>query len=181
MSDKPPLTCPYDSEIPERGGFPGPPLSKSQRAADAVTEFCGSWTFIAVFSLLTAGWIALNTFLVFVGHFDPYPFILFNLVLTIVSTFQSPLIMMSQNRQIERDRIIVQGLHAKLDMLAGGRTQMANASDFQEYIRQYFPHAHRVTIQNLAAWGTDRGWDENTADERTSHPKGNDSPNSNTK
>jgi uncharacterized membrane protein len=95
-----------------------PQLTRSQRAADAVTEFCGSWTFIAVFSALTAGWIILNTVLVLTGIFDPYPFILFNLVLTIVSTFQSPLIMMSQNRQIERDRVIVQGLHAKLDALA---------------------------------------------------------------
>lgn len=89
-------------------------LSLRQRAADRVTEFCGSWTFIAIGSLLTAGWVLWNR-----GDktFDPYPYILFNLVLTVVSTFQSPLIMMSQNRQIERDREIVQGLHAKLDKL----------------------------------------------------------------
>jgi len=90
-------------------------LSSAQRAADAVTEFCGSWKFIAIFSALTAGWIGVNTCWLLFGAFDPYPFILFNLVLTVVSTFQSPLIMMSQNRQIERDRAIVQGLHEKLD------------------------------------------------------------------
>ena len=94
------------------------PLTRSQRAADAVTEFCGSWTFIFAFSALTAGWIVLNTALLLIWRWDPYPFILFNLVLTVVSTFQSPLIMMSQNRQIERDREIVQGLHAKLDAMA---------------------------------------------------------------
>lgn len=94
-----------------------PKLSRSQRAADIVTEFCGSWTFIIVFSGLTFGWIALNSALILFGVFDPYPFILLNLALTVVSTFQSPLIMMSQNRQMERDRDAVQGLHAKLDEL----------------------------------------------------------------
>jgi len=93
-------------------------LTQSQRAADAVTEFCGSWTFITVFSLLTLGWMCLNTILVMVRVFDPYPFILLNLFLTVISTFQSPLIMMSQNRQIERDRQIVLGLHEKLDAIA---------------------------------------------------------------
>jgi hypothetical protein len=93
-------------------------LTRSQRAADIVTEFCGSWTFIAIGSALTAVWIAINTiWLVSGSAFDPYPFIMFNLVLTVVSTFQSPLIMMSQNRQMERDRDAVQGLHAKLDVL----------------------------------------------------------------
>jgi uncharacterized membrane protein len=92
-------------------------LTRSQRAADAVTEFCGSWTFIIVFSLITTGWIALNSVFILLGAFDPYPYILLNLILTIVSTFQSPLIMMSQNRQMERDREAVQGLHAKLDKM----------------------------------------------------------------
>ncbi len=55
--------------------------------------------------------------MVLFGEFDPYPYILFNLVLTIVSTFQGPLIMMSQNRQLDRDREAVTGLHAKLDAL----------------------------------------------------------------
>lgn len=95
-----------------------PPLTRSQRAADAVTEFCGSWTFIGAFSALTAGWIVLNSVLILVGRFDPYPYILFNLVLTIVSTFQSPLIMMSQNRQREIDQLAIQGLHSKLDAMA---------------------------------------------------------------
>jgi uncharacterized membrane protein len=92
-------------------------LSFAQRAADHVTAFCGSWAFIFIFSGLTIGWIALNTALLLFGEFDPYPFIFFNLVLTVVSTFQGPLIMMSQNRQMERDREAVQGLHAKLDAL----------------------------------------------------------------
>jgi uncharacterized membrane protein len=95
-----------------------PKLSRSQRAADAVTEFCGSWTFIIVFSALTGGWIVLNSALMLLRVFDTYPYILLNLILTVVSTFQSPLIMMSQNRQMERDRDAVQGLHEKLDEMA---------------------------------------------------------------
>ncbi len=92
-------------------------LTGAQRAADRVTEFCGSWTFITAFSGLTVGWIALNTAVIWFGEFDPYPFIFFNLILTVVSTFQGPLIMMSQNRQMERDREAIQGVHAKLDKL----------------------------------------------------------------
>lgn len=91
-------------------------LTKAQRAADKVTEFCGSWTFIIAFSFITLGWMTLNTIRIFTS-FDPYPYILLNLFLTVISTFQSPLIMMSQNRQMERDREAVQGLHKKLDEL----------------------------------------------------------------
>lgn len=100
-------------------------LSRAQRISDAVTLFCGSWTFIAIGVIVTGGWVLYNQLC---GNtaFDPYPYILFNLVLTVVSTFQSPLIMMSQNRQIERDRQaelaaaeldreLVLGLHIKLD------------------------------------------------------------------
>lgn len=93
-----------------------PKLTRAQRAADAVTEFCGSWTFIISFSLITLAWMAFNTFKIFTV-FDPYPYILLNLFLTVVSTFQSPLIMMSQNRQMERDREAIRGLHEKLDKI----------------------------------------------------------------
>ncbi len=91
-------------------------LTRAQRASDVVTEFCGSWVFIIAFSVITLGWMAFNTFKIFTA-FDPYPFLLMNLFLTVISTFQSPLIMMSQNRQMERDRDAVQGLHSKLDTL----------------------------------------------------------------
>lgn len=94
-----------------------PELTKAQRAADSVTEFCGSWPFIIVFTGITLMWMAYNTWKIFEA-FDPYPYILLNLFLTVISTFQSPLIMMSQNRQMERDRDAVQGLHDKLDELA---------------------------------------------------------------
>jgi uncharacterized membrane protein len=92
-------------------------LSFSQRMSDRVTEFCGSWTFILIFSGLTIVWVLLNTAFLVWGLFDPYPFIFFNLVLTIVSTFQGPLIMMSQNRQVERDREAIRLIDSKLDEL----------------------------------------------------------------
>ena len=80
----------------------------AQRWADAVTEFCGSWGFVFSFSFGIAFWIVLNTCWAIWGKWDEYPFILLNLFLTIISTMQSPIIMMSQNRQVERDREMVQ-------------------------------------------------------------------------
>jgi len=92
-------------------------LTFAQRASDRVTEFCGSWTFVLIFSVLCIVWVALNSILLLVGEFDPYPYIFLNLVLTVVSTFQGPLIMMSQNRQIDRDRESLQWMHEKLDRI----------------------------------------------------------------
>jgi len=89
--------------------------SRSQRWSDNIAEFCGSWGFVFWFSAGITVWVLLNTLLVLCAHFDPYPFILLNLFLTIVSTMQSPIIMMSQNRQVERDREYIKGLHIKLD------------------------------------------------------------------
>lgn len=102
-------------------------LTFAQRASDRVTEFCGSWTFVFLFSGICAVWVGLNSVLLLVGVFDPYPYIFLNLVLTIVSTFQSPLIMMSQNRQIDRDRETIQDLHTKLDELKTMLDGRANA------------------------------------------------------
>jgi uncharacterized membrane protein len=95
------------------------------RMSDRVTEFCGSWTFVLSFSVLITVWMVLNSILLLAGVFDPYPYIFLNLVLTIVSTFQGPLIMMSQNRSIQRDRETIQGLHQKLDTIYG----ISTASD----------------------------------------------------
>lgn len=92
-------------------------LSRSQRAADAVTEFCGSWTFIVIFAVVTALWIGLNTIELVFTPFDRYPFILLNLFFTVIELFQGPVILMSQNREMERDREAVRGLHVKLDAI----------------------------------------------------------------
>ncbi|WP_170086132.1 DUF1003 domain-containing protein [Kyrpidia spormannii] len=73
------------------------------RAADRITAFGGSWRFIGIFSLFLVLWMIWNI-LRPTPHFDPYPFILLNLVLSCLAAFQAPIIMMSQNRQAARDR-----------------------------------------------------------------------------
>jgi uncharacterized membrane protein len=79
-------------------------LTFGQRAADKIATFGGSWTFIiSFFSILTV-WIAFNVYVLHNKGFDPYPFILLNLILSCLASIQAPIIMMSQNRQEEKDR-----------------------------------------------------------------------------
>ena len=78
-------------------------LSFGQRASDAVAKFAGSWAFIFSFTGVLILWMVVNTVLA-AKAFDPYPFILLNLVLSCIAAIQAPLIMMSQNRQEEKDR-----------------------------------------------------------------------------
>ena len=75
-----------------------------QRLADNVASFGGSWTFIISFFIFILIWIGLNVFLLLNKGFDPYPFILLNLILSCLASLQAPIIMMSQNRQEEKDR-----------------------------------------------------------------------------
>ncbi len=79
-----------------------------QKAADKLTRFAGSWAFIIMFFSFLAAWMILNAyFLVNLekGSFDPYPFILLNLILSCLAAVQAPIILMSQNRQAQRDRL----------------------------------------------------------------------------
>ncbi|MEO7978394.1 DUF1003 domain-containing protein [Flavobacterium sp.] len=78
--------------------------SFGQRIADNVADFGGSWTFIISFLLFIVLWIAANVYILLNKGFDPYPFILLNLILSCVAALQAPVIMMSQNRQEEKDR-----------------------------------------------------------------------------
>ncbi|MBI5797421.1 DUF1003 domain-containing protein [Candidatus Woesearchaeota archaeon] len=79
------------------------PLSFSQRSADWVTKHLGSWYFIILFLIFMAIWIWLNVKAI-IGRWDPYPFILLNFVLSCLAAMQAPIILMSQNREAERDR-----------------------------------------------------------------------------
>jgi uncharacterized membrane protein len=104
-----------------------------QRVADRIAAFGGSWTFILSFLFVLACWVALNSLvLARRGHaFDPYPYILLNLVLSMLAALQAPVIMMSQNRQAAKDRldaahdyevnlkaeIEIRSLHEKVDLL----------------------------------------------------------------
>lgn len=109
-------------------------LSFGERLADKVAEIGGSWTFITIFGLLLAAWVAVNSLILLSGAFDPFPYIFLNLILSMLAAIQAPIIMMSQNRQSSKDRlsaahdyevnlkaeIEIMGLHEKLDQL---RTQ----------------------------------------------------------
>ncbi|PUZ28018.1 hypothetical protein DCC81_00595 [Chitinophaga parva] len=81
------------------------PLTPGQRLADKIADFGGSWTFIGWFGGIIVVWMAINVFLLSSKAFDPYPFILLNLVLSCLAALQAPVIMMSQNRQEEKDRV----------------------------------------------------------------------------
>lgn len=106
-------------------------LSKGQTISDKVATFGGSWKFIISFSIILAAWIIFNTVSPSRDEFDPYPFILMNLVLSAIAALQAPIIMMSQNRKEEKDRkrsendylinlkaeLEVRSLHQKMDLL----------------------------------------------------------------
>lgn len=106
-------------------------LTRGQTISDKVASFGGSWKFIISFSLLLFVWILFNTLSPQKEDFDPYPFILMNLVLSAIAALQAPIIMMSQNRKEERDRkrsendylinlkaeLEVRSLHQKIDLL----------------------------------------------------------------
>ncbi len=79
-------------------------LSFGQRIADKVAEFGGSWAFIISFSIFIIFWVIINVWILVARPFDPYPFILLNLFLSTLAAIQAPVIMMSQNRQEEKDR-----------------------------------------------------------------------------
>ncbi len=106
-------------------------LTFGQRLSDKIAEFGGSWRFIIIFFSVLAGWIALNAWVLLRQPFDPYPFILLNLVLSCLAAIQAPIIMMSQNRQEAKDRLRsendyrinlkaeleIRNLHEKMDHL----------------------------------------------------------------
>jgi uncharacterized membrane protein len=102
-----------------------------QRLADRLAAFGGSWRFIIIFMSVLFGWIILNSYVLITHRFDPFPFILLNLILSCLAALQAPVIMMSQNRQEAKDRlraqhdyqinlkaeIEIRGLHEKIDHL----------------------------------------------------------------
>ena len=86
----------------------------SQKAADKLTSWLGSWTFILFFAIILAAWISVNGYFFLMYElgkpWDPFPFILLNLILSCLAALQAPIILMSQNRQAQKDRI-----HAEYD------------------------------------------------------------------
>ena len=80
-------------------------LTVGQRMADRVATFGGSWSFLILFALFMAVWIGSNSIALLARPFDPYPYILLNLILSCIAAIQAPIIMMSQNRQEAKDRV----------------------------------------------------------------------------
>ncbi|WP_285057624.1 DUF1003 domain-containing protein [Pedobacter ginsengisoli] len=108
-------------------------LTSGQQISDKVARFGGSWKFIIFFTILLSLWIIYNVTAINSRAFDPYPFILMNLILSCIAAFQAPIIMMSQNRKEEKDRMRsendylinlkaemgIRSLHQKMDLLLG--------------------------------------------------------------
>jgi uncharacterized membrane protein len=108
-------------------------LTFGQRMADRVATFGGSWVFITIFAVVMVSWVFLNSFVLLKldKSFDPYPYILLNLFLSMLAAIQAPIILMSQNRQASKDRLSAEHdyevnlkaeleilmLHDKLDLL----------------------------------------------------------------
>ena len=106
-------------------------LTTGDRLSDRMADFGGSWTFITIFGVVLLGWIVLNSIVLAARPFDPYPFILLNLILSCLAAIQAPVILMSQNRQEAKDRLRsqhdyqinlkaeleIRHLHEKLDHL----------------------------------------------------------------
>ena len=119
-------------------------LTPGQRVADRIADFGGSWAFLGIFGLILFGWMFLNSYILAVQPFDPYPYILLNLVLSCIAAIQAPVIMMSQNRQEARDRVRamhdyqvnlkaeleIRHLHQKMDHLLS--TQWERLLEIQE-------------------------------------------------
>lgn len=80
-------------------------LTFGQKMADRMAQYGGSWSFIGVFALMLFSWILVNTVILMNRAYDPYPFILLNLILSCLAAIQAPVIMMSQNRQETKDRL----------------------------------------------------------------------------
>lgn len=116
---------------------PATSTTLGQRAADAVASFGGSWAFITLFAATLVIWVGLNSFVLvqYNQTFDPYPYILLNLFLSMLAAVQAPIILMSQNRQAEKDRLHashdyevnlkaeleIMLLHEKVDLLREGQ------------------------------------------------------------
>ena len=122
-------------------------MTKGDRFADKLSEIAGSWTFIFLFIAFLLGWIILNTVVLVEGEaIDPYPFILLNLVLSCVAALQAPIIMMSQNRQAEKDslrnqndyrtdlksELILESLHDQMNFILKNQRQILKHIKEQE-------------------------------------------------
>jgi uncharacterized membrane protein len=138
-------------------------LTLGERMADGIAEFGGSWRFISIFAAVLLVWIVVNSIVLILKPFDPYPFILLNLVLSCLAAIQAPIIMMSQNRQESKDRLQsqhdylvnlkaeleIRHLHEKMDHLLMHQWQrlleiQEIQTELMEGLAYKSPHKHDV-------------------------------------
>lgn len=112
-------------------------LTVGQRVADAVAVGMGSWYFIIIQSMILASWIVINTIQLVARPFDPYPYILLNLALSFQAAFAAPFIMISQNRQAQKDRLTAQN-----DYL----TDMKGEEEIR-HMMEHLDHQDGLTLQ----------------------------------
>jgi uncharacterized membrane protein len=139
----------FDSRVGEA------PVRTADRISDKVASFGGSWKFILIFFAVLTGWIILNSLYLVFKPFDPYPFILMNLILSCLAAIQAPIIMMSQNRQEVKDRsraendykinlkseIEIRTLHEKVDhLLLDQWSKMMRVQELQVEILEEIRH-----------------------------------------
>ena len=142
MTDEEVLNLLADSKISVKPESRKEKYTLGQRAADTIAKFAGSWAFIFSFTGVLVLWMVVNVILA-AKAFDPYPFILLNLVLSCVAAIQAPLIMMSQNRQEAKDReraendykvnlkneLIIDDLHRKMDLILENQRKLNRRLD----------------------------------------------------
>ena len=120
-----------------------------QRASDLVAKTAGSWKFIIWQSGLLSIWVALNI-VSMIQHWDPYPFILMNLLLSLQAAYTAPIIMMSQNRQAERDRIEA---HHDFEINLKAEVEIRAILDHLAVQDQALAELHKMVSQLIAASG----------------------------
>ena len=132
-------------------------LTAGQSLSDKIARFGGSWMFIILFFAVLISWIVLNSLLPNDETFDPYPFILMNLVLSCIAALQAPIIMMSQNRQEEKDRqraqndylinlkaeLEIRSLHQKFDLVI--EEQLKTLFEIQQQQLELLKQIHAST------------------------------------
>ena len=153
MTDEEVLNLLADSKISVRPESGKEKYTLGQRAADTIAKFAGSWAFIFSFTGVLVLWMVVNVILA-AKAFDPYPFILLNLVLSCVAAIQAPLIMMSQNRQEEKDRrraendykvnlkteILIEDLYDKVNAILAKQLEMERQlqAESKKYEENFF-------------------------------------------
>ncbi len=156
-----------------------------QRAADKIAKFAGSWAFIFSFSALLILWMVGNVILA-KRAFDPYPFILLNLVLSCVAALQAPLIMMSQNRQEEKDRrraendykvnlkteIMIEDIHGKMNRILARQAILMKLMKIDENTMK------QITLEKQEEMCTEACRAEKTKNEHSEHKESEEKPES---